>query len=248
MGTSVYIFGAVVAIVAGTVQACTGFGMALVAAPCLLLVLEPTLVTPTLVTLSTLNTLLVAWHGRRHVQAALVLMLAAGGITGFPLGIWVLKTVDANVLKVCVGAFVILFSSALLAGWRRPLKREGLARFPVGLAGGFMGGATSMGGPPVILFLANQDMPKDIFRGNIASYFFVVNCFGLAMFGLSGLWTAEVTRLAGVLIPPLLIGTYCGVRVAKALPEEQFRKVAMIAVAVMGVILVASSLYAILAG
>ena len=236
--------GLAIMLLAGLVQGCTGFGLALMAAPCLMLVLPPTAAVPTLVLLSTLGTFLLTLHAWRHVRLGLVAPLAAGGIAGFPLGIYALKAMDPALLKVFVGAFVVLFSLALLAGWSRPLRNVKGALFPVGLAGGFLGGSTSMGGPPVILFLTNQNMPKDVFRGNIVCYFFTVNCFGIAMFLASGLLTWRVAQYAGAFVPTMLVGTYLGVRLSQRLPEARFRRLAMTATATMGAVLLVSSIRA----
>jgi len=239
------LIGAVALFLAGLLQACTGFGLALMAAPCLLLMFEPTLVTPTLVSLSTVSTFLIAVHGRRHIRRDLVVLLAIGGVSGFPFGVWTLKSMDPSLLKVGVGAFVTLFALALYAGWSRPLRHPRRAYVPVGLAGGFRGGATSMGGPPVILFLANQQMPKDIFRSSIACYFLTVNCFGLAMYGVSGLLTWDVARSVVVLLPSMLIGTYVGTHVSARLDEAQFRRFAALAIVFMGVVLFVTNLRAV---
>ncbi|MDQ1256532.1 MAG: uncharacterized protein QG656_1128, partial [Candidatus Hydrogenedentes bacterium] len=158
--------GFAIAFIAGMTQGCTGFGLALVAAPCMMLVLDPRIVVPSVVLLSTVNTALVAYDARRHIRLWLVVPLALGGIVGFPFGAHALTALNASTIKVFVGIFVILFATALLAGWRKPLPMKTPFLLPVGVAGGFLGGCTSMGGPPVILFLSNQDLPKDAFRGN----------------------------------------------------------------------------------
>lgn len=236
------IMGSAVAMLAGLVQGCTGFGLALMAAPCLMLILPPKTAVPTLVLLSTLNTALVSWHARRHIRLAIVLPLSLGGVPGFRLGVYLLEVVDGNLLKAFVGIFVMLFALAMLTGWSHPLRHEKWARFPVGLLSGILGGSTSMGGPPAILFLANQNTPKDVFRANIVCYFLVCNCFGIAMYLSRGLLTSDILMFAATLVPFLLIGTFLGVWLSHRLDERQFRRLAMTAVAVMGLVLVVSSL------
>ena len=233
--------GIVVFCFAGLVQGCTGFGMALVAAPCLMLLMPPVTAVCTIIMMSTVSTFFVAAHARRHIRVRLVGPLALGGVVGMPFGIWTLQVVHPPLLKALVGAFVTAFALLLLSGWRRPLEHPRWSLIPVGMAGGLLGGSTSMGGPPVILFLANQETPKDAFRGNISCYFFTVNCFAITMFLAKGLLDAQVALQATVFLPAMLLGTYGGVALAKRVPEGLFRKVVMIGVAMMGLVLLATN-------
>ncbi len=222
---------------AGVVQGCTGFGLGLVAAPCLLLVLDPVAMVPTVLLLSTLNTLVVAGDARKHIRFGLVTPMALGGLVGFPIGVYALTAIDADTLKLYTGIFVTLAALALLSGWRLPLRTRMRTLFPVGMVGGFLGGSTSMGGPPVILFLSNQGTPKDTFRASIACYFFLVNTFVLGWLAYSGIITQAIALRAALFLPTMLLGTYLGIRLAGHVPEALFRKAVMIGIALVGVVL-----------
>jgi len=238
--------GWVVFVIAGLVQGCTGFGMALVAAPCLMLTLPPTKAVPTIMLLSAANTALVAFEARRHIRLRLVGPLAAGSVTGMPLGIAALQVVDPTLLKVLVGGFVTFFSILLLSGWRKPIDNPRWTLLPVGLASGFLGGSTSMGGPPVILFLASQETPKDAFRGNISCFFLAGNCFGLALFVHKGLLNWSMGQQAAAFVPAMLLGTCIGVVLARRTPEKFFRTAIMVGVAFMGLVLLSTNMASLL--
>jgi len=237
-----WIAGSITLFVAGMVQGCTGFGLALVAAPCLMLAMPPTMVVPLLVLMSTVNSMVVAFDARRHIRPRLVIPLALGGVMGLPLGILALRAIDAQALKMGVGLFVAAFAGALLAGWRKPVRNRPLTLVPVGMASGFLGGSTSMGGPPAILFLANQGTPKDVFRGSIVCYFFTVNCFAIAMFASRGMITTHTLGNAALIAPGMLLGTFVGVRLSRRVSEAGFRRIVMIGLLIMGIVLFATSL------
>ncbi len=226
----------------GLVQGCGGFGMALIAAPALMFVLEPAEVVPTVILLSLPNTLLVAYDGRKHIQPPLLAPLVIGGMVGMPFGVWALRVINADLMKVLIGSFVVLFAMTLLAGWRRPLTNMRRALFPVGVCSGFLGGSTSMGGPPVILFLANQETPKNVFRSNIVAHFCFINVVGLSMLWLNGLVTWPLVGQAAIFLPAMLVGTYCGARLSRIMPEQQFRIAVMLAAALMGATLVINNI------
>ncbi len=226
----------------GVVQGCTGFGLGLVAAPCLMLILSQKVVVPMLVIISGLNSLIIAVEARRHVRAGIFLPLAVGGALGLPGGIYILNNLNTTLFKILAGILVAVFAVVLLTGWRRPARNHRFVLFPVGLVSGVIGGSTAMGGPPAILFLANQNTPKEVFRANLVAYFFLLNCASASMLTFIGLMNARVVGHAALTLPALLLGTYIGVKASRRIPQRVFMKVAMTLVAVMGLVLAASNL------
>ena len=232
--------------VAGLVQGCTGFGCALVAAPCLLMYFEPTFVVAVITLMSLVNTSLVSFQARRHVLPRLVGPLALGGVVGSPVGITLLVVLNPDWLKVGVAAFVVAFALVLLSGWSKPIPNPKWSLLPIGLVSGILGGTTGISGPPVILFLANQGTPKEVFRGNIACYFTMVSCMAISVLTYKGLVGPEVLLKAGIFLPAMLAGTYLGVKLSHHVSEGHFRKGVVIGVGAMGLMLLATSLRAVL--
>lgn len=240
---TILLAGSFIALLAGFVQGCTGFGMALIAAPALLLIHPPEFVTPTVILLSTINTSYVAYSARRHIRFRMVGPLALGALFGIPAGIWALHHTNEVWLKIALGAFVVTFAVTLLLGWRKPIARAMPAMVPVGMLSGFCGGSSSMGGPPVILFLANQDTERDVFRGNIVTYFLCINLWAIANFLWRGDIRIEIVQQVAIFVPAVLLGSFTGVRTAPHVPNELFKKIAMAAAAIMGMVLLVTNLY-----
>lgn len=229
---------------AGLIQGCTGFGSALVAAPCLLMYFEPTFVVPIITLMSLTNTSLVAFHARRHILPGLVGPLALGGVVGSPIGISLLGVLNPIWLKIGVAVFVVAFALVLLSGWSKPIRNPKCSLLPIGLVSGILGGTTGISGPPVILFLASQGTPKEVFRGNIACYFTVVSCMAIGVLTYKGLVNPAVLMKAGVFLPAMLAGTYFGVKLSRHVSEDHFRKGVVIGVGVMGLVLLITSVRA----
>ncbi len=238
------IAGAAVSVVAGLITGCTGFGMALVGAPAFMLFLPPASVVPTVMLLSMIVILPVAWDSRTHMRLNMVGPLVAGGCLGLPLGVAALYWINDDIIRLVAGLFVALFSALMLAGWRRPIKNADRPRvlMPVGAVSGLMAGSTSIGGPPIVLFLANQQMEKKAFRANMVGFFMTVNVFALVLLAITGLITAEVLRQMAVFLPAALLGTYGGIRLVRHLPESLFQRIVMAGVLAMGVILIVTAL------
>ncbi len=236
--------GSLAAFVSGMAQSCLGFGMALIMAPCIMLLIEPMAVVPTVLLLSALNTFIIAANSQHLIRWSLLFPLAIGGVIGFTLGIQALLMLDPSIIRLFVGILVLLFTGFLWSGWRRPLPETPWTLGPVGLLSGFTGGATSISGPPVVLFLANQNTPRDAFRANLVCYFFIINCYGIMRFSLNGILNQQVMIYAAVFFPATLLGTMTGIYFGKIIPENVFRQAVFMVLTIMGAMLLYNSLRA----
>lgn len=240
------LFCGVAIFLAGLAQGCTGFGLGMIAAPSLMTLLPPAAVVPVVVSLSIINSGVVTWHGRKSLAPSLVGPLILFGLVGLPIGIHALHVADARYIRLLAGCVVSGFVTAQALGWRRPIRNQMLGLPPVALLGGFLGGSTAMAGPPIILFLSNQSVPKDAFRANIICFFWVNSIMAAAIFAWRGMYTMQVLRYAMLLLPALLAGTYAGVRLSKHVTETQFRLVVLLGAGTMGAVLIVTSVRSIL--
>lgn len=240
--TGAYILAGVGLFFAGMVQGCTGFGLALVASPTLMLVFPPSHVVPTVILMSTLNTLIVTWDARKHIQFSLLLPLVMGGFLGLPIGQYILKTLPGEHLKIIVGIIAVGFSVMSLTGCHRPIRGQSWVFAPLGIVSGILGASTSMGGPPIALFLANQQFPKNVFRSTLITYFLTVNCVMVIMFSYSGILNRQIFWTSVSLFPLMVAGTLLGIFLARFSSEELFRRLALWVVALMGTTLLLTNL------
>lgn len=180
--------------------------------------------------------LLVLLQSRRSLDVRRIMPLLLAGIAGLPLGIWLLRSVHGGTVKIVVGALVTLSAVIYLSGFRLGIVRERLAMVPVGLASGVLNGATSFSGPPVILFLANQDVVKHQFRASLAAYFLMLNVVSVPAFVAGGLMTGQVALRTAYLFPAVVAGSLLGIRTAGRVSEPLFRRLALAALAILGLI------------
>jgi len=163
---------------------------------------------------------------------------------GVPIGVQALTTLDGPLFKMLVGGLMVLCSLALMSGWRIHIKNERVALYLTGFVSGVMNGSTSLSGPPVILFLSNQDTPKDVFRASIVAYFALVGVVAVAVFSYRTLITREVLGYTAAFAPAMAVGAYLGMSVSHKISEARFKQVAMGCAAVMGAILLIRNLLA----
>ena len=186
---------------AGCVQASIGFGMALIAAP-ILVMIDPRLVPGPLIASAFVLVLLVAIRDRSHVDYGTVRFSMVGNAVGAFTGAAVVALLDPRSYAILFGLLVLLGVALSAMGLRIAVSR-GLA-LGAGLLGGFMSATSSIGGPPMALVYQHEGAER--FRGTLSAYFVfstVVSVAALAWFGRFG-W--QELRLAGILIPGQIVG------------------------------------------
>lgn len=218
---------------ASLVQGATAFGFALVSMP-LLLLFMPTVeaVTLNLLLATPLNIFMIR-DERREIAWREVFLLLPGAAAGAVAGMLFLKTFDGPLFKSFVAASFLVMALSMLAGRTWQAGPGQILRQTVGFISGVLMGSTSMGGPPVVLYLTGRQLSKSSLRGTLALFFFVGNLLALGAFVAGGLLGAGLTLrtliLAGALLPGYLIGR----RLTISLSSVAFRRLVIVSMAVI---------------
>lgn len=242
MTIEVLILGCLVVLLAAFTMSVTGFGLALIAAPLLLFLLESKTVVVVNIVLVAVVCLLILGQSRHHVKLRRIVLLGIGSVFGVPIGAYILSQVAASTLKLVIGALVVMFAVPLALGHSHRFKREGLGCGISGFISGMLTSSTSLSGPPVVLFLLNQGWGKETLRASLAAYFLFCDLLALTALGLSGVLTSEVLATALAFVPAVLPGFYLGTRVLPRVDADLFRRIAISIVLVAGLLAVATSL------
>jgi uncharacterized membrane protein YfcA len=235
------VYAMVVVLAAGVVKGLTGFGFALLTVPFLVVLFDPKTAIPIIIILNALSNVPLFIHSRKWSDLKRIWPLIVTGIISIPAGTYLLVVLDAVAVRMIVGVAVCLFALAYLLGFRREIRRERWGMVGAGMLSGVLNGLISAGGPPVILFLSNQGMARDVFRANLIAFFLFQNIATLSVQLSSGLVSQHIARLAAVLILPLAAGALVGTRLVKHVPETAFRKAVLAIVLAAGLMVVLSS-------
>ena len=232
------IAGGLAVFIGGFVQGCIGFGFGMIGLPILLFFFAASLIVPLIAMLGIVNNLYVLYHCRHDVRPGIVLGLWAGAALGMPLGAYFLRTLDGPVIKIFVGVLMVILAAIMISGWQRPVKHLRTAIPPIGMFSGFLGGSTSLAGPPVVLFLANQAISKNQFRATLVAYFAGLALYAMLVFYLNSMLTLEHVRIWVGYLPLIILGTVTGVYLGDRIPETPFRRLVMLCAGAMGLLLV----------
>jgi hypothetical protein len=123
-----------------------------------------------------------------------------------------------------IAGVVIVFSLLLLRGWRYAGKHRLATGLGLGAVSGTMVGATSMGGPPVILYLLAGPDPIDTTRANLTYFVGAISLAGVAVLALNGVLGAQGLWLALLLAPGYYLGMVAGTRLFSRFNDTRFRR------------------------
>lgn len=169
----------------------------------------------------------VSWYNR-HAQWKHILRLIPWALSGIAIATFIGKGLSDETFNRLLALLVISGIGILL--WQ-DLRREKM-KVPdsrwfaagLGLVGGF---ATMMGnaaGPVMALYLLSMRLPKNIYIGTGAWFFFIVNLSKVPLHIWS--WktiTMDTFLLDVLMIPAVGAGAFLGIWIVKLFPEKIYR-------------------------
>lgn len=226
-----------IAVSGGILQGAVAFGFGLFSVPLLLTVGFPM---PMVLAISSVCTVVQSLTGVHHLRHAVPwkevgLSVAVRGVT-LLLGTWVLHVLvnfPVTALKFWIG-LVMLAMTLLQAAWQpkpRPKLHPGW-NYAAFLVSGFTGGLSSMGGPPLVLWVMAHDWSVDRTRGFLfASFMSLVPIQLTILYGTFGSDVVRGMGLAAVLAPAVLLGSMIGLRIGARFSKPILRRVAFLILA-----------------
>jgi uncharacterized membrane protein YfcA len=219
----VWVISAISILIGSWVQTALGFGLAVVAAP-ILVILNPEWV-PIIIT--ALALLLSIFNSIDQRHALEIRQLALPFITRLPgtaCGAWLLLQLDTKALQIMVAACVLLAVIITAKGkqFSYSAKKLGLAAFISGITGT----TTSIGGPPMALVM--QHGTPNTVRANL-SFYFVYSCIvSLLAYAYLGLITITHIYTTLSFLPVCILGYVTGIKSRPYVDAGRFRPLLLI--------------------
>lgn len=234
------VFSIVIIFIAYTIKGLSGFGSGLVAIPLLALIFPLKFIVPALGLLSYIGTIIQSVSLRKHAVWRDILPLLPFSMLGIGVAIWLLVNVDANILTMALGVFVLLYSVYSLSSSIEP---SGGRRWAIaaGGFGGLVGALFGTGGPFYVLYLKMRGLDKGAFRATIATIFLIDGGVRMVGYASAGLYTSKVLTLIIILLPVLLVAMYVGNHLHVKIEQKRFNQIISIMLMVSGIILIIKS-------
>lgn len=223
------------AFLAGSVRGFAGFGSALVLAPVLALAYGPTVAVPVMSVLQVPILYQVTKIAMRETDWRRTGPMAATALVSIPLGAAVLKSLDPQVLRIGISIIVLGLAAVMAVGGLPRVGRTRTRDIVAATTAGAMGGATGIGGPPLVLYFLATAEPARQVRGDLSGYFLVTGVVGLATYFAYGLITVEALTIGSILAVPHFAGMSFGGFLFPRASEKTFRWIALTILACVGV-------------
>jgi uncharacterized protein len=201
LSTGMAIVSVLAVYVGATVQASIGVGLGMVAAPVLALA-DPDFVPVAIVIAVLPLTVSIAWVDRDHIERRGFWLALAGRLPGVIVGALVAAALSDYVLALLVAGSV-LFAVAVSATAKR-FHPSDPALVGAGLASGFTGTTTGVGGPPMALVYQHSD-PATM-RSTISAFFAAGAALSVTALSIAGEVGRRQLELAALLIPSVIVG------------------------------------------
>ena len=220
---------------AGFVRGVTGFGGAMLMTPILSVLIGPVPAVVTALILETAAALVMFPDALPKVRWRTLLYLTLPAVVTVPLGGYLLLTLDPSIARKMIGAVVIVFSSMLLLGLRYSGSPQAVTSLALGSLVGVLLGATSIGAPPVILYLLSGPDPAAVTRAHLTVFVTAISCIGVVMLAAAGAITATLAVSAVMLSIPFLLATWLGGKFFARLSDPGVRRLALLLMLCVGI-------------
>ena len=166
---------------AGFMRGITGFGGAALMAPVLSAMLGPVQAVVTALTLETAAALIMFPDAWPRFNRRVLLYLTIPACVTVPIGGYLLVNVDAFIMRKVIAGVVVVFALALFSGLRYLRPPRPATSLALGSIVGVLLGATSVGAPPVILYLLASSDSHTVIRANLTVFVTAISVIGLIM-------------------------------------------------------------------
>ena len=114
-----------------------------------------------------------------------------------------------------------------MVGWRHDGEKKSWLSAGVGAISGVLMASTSLGNPPVMVYLLSGRDSAATHRANFTGYFAVTLVALIAMMAVSGLIGRSAVWTAAMLLPLFMAGAFVGSRLFRKSSEALYRRVAL---------------------
>ena len=166
-------------------------------------------------------------------------LMVLGGVPGVAIGVLVYQAIDADAMRLLIGAIAVGFvvwHLSLRIRPSRPFDRRlpPWAGYLAGAVSGFTSFVSHAGGPPAAVYLLSQRLTKTQYQASTVLVFWAINIAKFVPYAFLGMFTAQTALVDLVLAPFALLGAWLGVRLHWMIPEWLFFAITYVLLSVTG--------------
>jgi uncharacterized membrane protein YfcA len=209
--------------IASFLQSITGFGLAIIAAPLLMISFNAKMAILIILCIAFVSNLSQSIHLHKNINFKLAGALIAGSLIGQPFGVAIYSHVSDDVLELAVSIVILLFILLMEFSKIKFAERARNSLF-TGIISGVMAVTTGMAGPPLVIYLACIKLKPEIIRATCVFFFLTSNFTALSGLLMSGAPLGDAALNAFYLLPALAAGIVGGNLAFDHVSPKLFRK------------------------
>lgn len=228
-------FAMAIAMSAGLLRGATGFGSSLVLAPILARLFGPVEAVAVSLMLGASGSLQMLPRHLRDLHAPAVRTIGLAGLLCLVPGVLILHMVSADAMRhvIAIGSLAVAATLLAMPSYVGPVGRG--PSFVAGALGGLIMGATSMGGPPVVLYLVSRDGGVRQTMANIVAVVGSLEVGAILLLLVTGLLHGQTALRFAWLWPAFALGTWVGHRVLHERLGPRYRPVVLVLLMLVGI-------------
>ena len=216
-----------VAVAAGLMRGFAGVGSGMLMAPVFAILFGPVQTVAIIILMEVVVTAQLLPGVHREINWRVVAPMGIAAALLMPVGSWFLVSLDPELLVRGIAIVVVVFSLVLMVGWRYEGEKKLWASLGVGAISGVLIASTSLGNPPVMVYLLSGRDTAATNRANFTGFFAVTLVALIAMMALAGLIDRNAIVTAAMLLPVFMLGAWVGSRLFRKSSEALYRRVAL---------------------
>lgn len=226
---------ALVVLAGGFIRGFTGFGANMVMTPLYSLFIDPAQAVAAAWLQDTIAGMPLVPGAVRQTRWRSILWIALASLVTFPLGLYLLVIAEKELMRRVIAGTLVVGALLILSGWRFRGEHTTPRDIACGAASGLIGGSTSMGGIPFVLYYFAQNTPAAVTRASAYSLTAIIGVFGIAVFAATGILDGTLVWLVASVIPVNFVGVWLGVQTFRRVPDAGFRRFGLVFMLAVGV-------------
>lgn len=225
--TADFLTALVISVVAGLMRGFAGVGSGMLMAPFFAVLFGPLETVATIVMMESVATAQLLPRVHRHIDWRVVGPMGVTAAIFMPLGTWLLVSLEPVLIARGIAGVVLVFSIVMLSGWRYDGPKPLPATLGVGALSGMLMAATSLGNPPVMVYLLSSRDRAESNRANFTGYFAITLLTLIAWMLARGLVGWGALERAATLVIPFMAAIWFGSKLFRKSSEALYRRVAL---------------------
>jgi len=213
--------------IASIIRGFNGFGFSAICISGFSFILPAIEIVPIILALEVIISIFMVPYIWNKIDWKFVFKILLGMIIGSPIGLYLLKYLNPQIIHLSICLLIIFFSILLMQGFSNQKINNNYGKFFTGIISGTLNGLTTLGGMPVALFLLITSIQPAVIRGSLAALFFLTDIYVFILSFFSGI--VDMTTIYRVipLIIILPLGVFIGNKFFVKSKEETYRKVVL---------------------